>query len=168
MARLGYSARTRAATYGLVQITDILREVLDVGVGQRGGDAGHVARVVGPPPRLEVGQLLLDVLRPLAGDARNLVLPDKAAEMAHRTEDRVGSLPAGLDFGGIHLEFDRGLLLRGEELAQQRHVLGRELFRHRRHLLVTAASLLEILELDVDVTPALSGEDRVFADGRIA
>ena len=58
---------------------------------------------------------------------RNLVLPDKAAEVAHRTEDRVGSLPAGLDLGGIHLEFDRGLFLRGEKLAQQRHVLGREL-----------------------------------------
>jgi hypothetical protein len=34
--------------------------------------------------RLEVGQLLDDVLIVLPGDARNLVLAGEAAEMAHR------------------------------------------------------------------------------------
>ena len=84
------------------------------------GDAGHVAGIVGPPSRLEVGQLLLDVLRPLAGDARNLVLADEAAEVAHRAEHRVGNLAARLDLGGVGLELDRRLLLRGEKLAEQR------------------------------------------------
>src|SRR4030095_12425475 len=66
-----------------LEVRYVVRQVLDVVVGERGRDAGHVARVVRPPPRLEIVQLLLDVLRVLARHLGYLVLADKAAHMAH-------------------------------------------------------------------------------------
>src|SRR3954467_1106136 len=84
--REGYCGRPARATHRriasirskalrrLLEIGDELREILDVGFGQRARDARHVARVVGPLPCLERRQLLLDVGVVLAGDTGNLVL----------------------------------------------------------------------------------------------
>src|ERR1700680_5111802 len=84
-----------------LEIADVLRQILDVGIGQGRGDGCHVARVVGSAPRLEVHQLLLDVLRPLPGDTGYLVLANEPAEMTHGTEHRVGDFTAGLDLGAV-------------------------------------------------------------------
>ena len=88
--------------------------------------------------------------------------------MAHRAQYGVGRLAARLDLGAIGLKFDRRRLLRGKKIAQGDHVLLRERRCHRGHLRVAAAALLEVPELDVDVAPALPGEDRVVGILRIA
>src|SRR5450631_4650259 len=107
--------RGNVSAASTLEIADVLRQILDVGIGQGRGDGCHVARVVGSAPRLEVRQLLLDVLRPLRGDAGYLILADKPAEVAHRTEYRVGNFAARLDLGAVSLEFDRQGFLRCEK-----------------------------------------------------
>src|SRR2546430_6751848 len=101
-----------------IEIGDVLGKVLDIGVRQRGGHAGHVARVIGPASGLEVLKLLLDVLRVLAGEARDLVLSDKPTQMGDRAQYSVGRLAARLDLGAIGLKFDRRRLLRRNKIAQ--------------------------------------------------
>src|SRR5690349_19420786 len=63
----------------LVEGRDVVRQVQDVLVAERPGDAGHAARVVGARARLESLQFLDDVLRMLARDARDLVLPGESS-----------------------------------------------------------------------------------------
>src|ERR1700694_4770738 len=88
------ACRRRAALRQIasIEVTDVLGEILDVLLGQRRGNAGHVASVVRAPLGLKILELLLDVLWPLAGDARDLVLTDVTAEVAHRTQHRIGGL----------------------------------------------------------------------------
>src|SRR5437588_11622243 len=137
-----------ASWLSTLEIADVLRQILDVRIGQGRGDGCHVARVVGSAPRLEVRELLLDVLRPLPGDTGYLILSDKAAQVAHRTEHSVGNLAARLDLGAVSLELDRQYLLRRKKLAELDHVVARKVGCHRRHLRVAAAAFVEILELD--------------------
>ena len=58
----------------LAQAGDVVRQVFDVGFAQGLRHAGHVAGIVGAAARLEVFQLLDDIVVLLPGDARNLVL----------------------------------------------------------------------------------------------
>src|SRR6476660_6001086 len=99
--RAGLLRRGRIAVPRSIEIRDVLLEVVDVVVGQRGGDARHVAGVIGAPLRLEVGQLLPDVRVLLSGDTRNLVLTGELAEMTHRTEHLVVLLLAKRGLGGV-------------------------------------------------------------------
>src|SRR5439155_22062297 len=96
------------------------------------------------------------------------VLPDEAAEMTHRAQRGVRGLAARLDLGAVDLKLDRRRLLRREKIAQGNHVLLRQVRGHRRHLRIAAAALLEVLELDVNVAPALPGEDWVVRILRVA
>ena len=77
-----------------------------------------VSCVVGAPARLEVAQLLDDVLKILAGDARDFVLPGKTAHVAHRAKGLVGLELAELGLLRVDLEVQRfGLLLGVEKSA---------------------------------------------------
>ena len=58
----------------LAQAGDVVRQVFDVSFAQGLRHAGHVAGIVGAGTRLEVFQLLDDIVVLLSGDTRNLVL----------------------------------------------------------------------------------------------
>src|SRR5207249_1192930 len=66
---VGGARRRAKLSFAASQVRDVLRQALDVRVGQRTGDARHVAGVVRALARLEIGELLLDVRVMLAGDA---------------------------------------------------------------------------------------------------
>ncbi len=71
-------------------------------------------------------QLLDDVVVVLAGDARDLVLAQEAAEVAHRAQRLVGLHLARRGLLGVDLEGLRLRLLRGEEVGQIAHVVARQ------------------------------------------
>src|SRR5712691_1276699 len=78
----------------LVQGRDVMREILDVLLGDGLGDAGHAAGIVGARARLEGLELLDHVLGVLARDTRNLVLPGESAQVAHGAQHFLGLLLA--------------------------------------------------------------------------
>src|SRR6267378_390619 len=90
----------------LVQARDVMREILDVLLGDGLGDAGHAAGIVGARARLEGFELLDHVLGVLARDTRNLVLPGESSQVAHGAKDLVGLLPAAGDARRVRLEGD--------------------------------------------------------------
>ncbi len=85
-------------------------------------DARHVAGIVGAPLRLEVRELLLDVFVVLPRDARNFVLADEIAAVAHRAQHLVGLASAGRNLGRIRLEAGGRLLLLREVIGERQHV----------------------------------------------
>ena len=106
----------------------------------------HVAGVVGALARLEVAQLLDDVVVVLARDARDLVLAREAAEVAHRAQRLVGLRACrARPSRGSALKAVRRRLLRGEVVrpgrACRRAIRS---FDHRRHLRVAAPAFLEV------------------------
>jgi hypothetical protein len=72
----------------------------------------------------EIAQLLLHVLGVLTGDARDLVLPDEAAQVAHWAEKPFSEifLPASTR-AASGLKCDRQRLLRCKEIAERNHVV---------------------------------------------
>src|SRR5258705_6184462 len=96
----------------LVQARDVMREILDVLLGDGLGDAGHAAGIVGARARLEGLELLDHVLRVLAGDARNLVLSCESSQVAHGAQHLLGLLLAAGDARRIRAERDGFRLLR--------------------------------------------------------
>ena len=73
----------------LLQPRDVIRQRVDLLVGEPSRHAGHVAGIVGALLGAEILQLLDDVVVFLAGDARDLVLAGEAAEVA-RIRERFG------------------------------------------------------------------------------
>src|SRR5437867_10792284 len=102
----------------LVQARDVMREILDVLLGDGLGDAGHAAGIVGARARLEGFELLDHVLGALACDTRNLVLPGESSQVAHGAKDFVGLLPAAGDARRVGPEGDGPRFLRGEVLGE--------------------------------------------------
>src|SRR6266849_3070090 len=90
----------------LIQARDVMREILDVLLGDGLGDAGHAAGIVGARARLEGFELLDHVLRVLARDARNLVLPGESSQVTHRAQHLFGFLPAAGHACRVRLESD--------------------------------------------------------------
>src|SRR6267378_4070352 len=123
----------------LVQARDVMREILDVLLGDGLGDAGHAAGIVCAHARLERFELLDHVLRVLAGDA-----------------SRVGPEGNGL------------LFLRGEILGEIEHVLGGELRHDRRHCGFAAPALLEVFQLKVEIAGGLAREHRKLSGRRVS
>src|SRR6266581_2776238 len=152
----------------LIQARDVMREILDVLLGDGLGDAGHAAGIVGARARLEGFELLDHVLRVLAGDARNLVLPGESSQMAHGAQDLVGLLLAAGDARGVGPEGNGFRFLRGEVLGEIEHVLGGELRHDRRHRGFAAPALLEVFQLKVEIAGGLAREHRELADRRVA
>src|SRR2546427_4201383 len=152
----------------LVQARDVMREILDVLLGDGLGDAGHAAGVVGARARLEGFELLDHVLGMLAGDARNLVLPGESSQMAHGAQDLVGLLLAAGDARRVGPEGDGLRVLRGEVLGEIEHVLGGELRHGRRHRGFAAPAFLEVFQLKVEIAGGLAREHRKLGDHRVA
>src|SRR5438876_84829 len=111
----------------LFQARDVMREILDVLLGDGLGDARHAAGIVGARARLEGFELLDHVLRVLARDARNLVLPLHAAQVAHGAQHLVGLFLPARDARRVRPERERLRLLRGEVVREIEHVLARKL-----------------------------------------
>src|SRR6058998_944733 len=88
----------------LFQARDVMREILDVLLGDGLGDAGHAAGIVCAHARLEGFELLDHVLGVLACDTRDLVLPGESSQVAHGAKDFVGLLPAAGDARRVRLE----------------------------------------------------------------
>src|SRR5882762_3134677 len=122
----------------LLQARDVMREILDVPLGDGLGDAGHAAGIVGARARLEGFELLDHVLRVLAGDARNLVLTGEPSKVAHSAKDLVGFLFAAGDARRVGPERNGLWFLRREVLCKIEHVLRGELRHERRHRGFTA------------------------------
>src|SRR6266853_1250384 len=152
----------------LVQARDVMREILDVLLGDGLGDAGHVAGVVSARERLEGFELLDHVLGVLARDARNLVLPLHAAQVAHGAQHLVGLFLPARDARRVRPERERLRLLRGEVVREIEHVLARKLRDERRHRRLAAPTFLEVLQLKIEIAGGLAGEDRKLAARRVA
>src|SRR5438105_6146250 len=95
-----------------LQAREVVREVVDVLVGQRAGDRGHGPGVVGPRPGSVIPELPDDVFRMLPRDTRDLVLPGELSQVAHRAQHLGRLLLSGGDAVGIGLEGDAFLALR--------------------------------------------------------
>src|SRR6266516_4083970 len=67
----------------LLQARDVMREILDVLLGDGLGDARHASGIVGARARLEGFELLDHELGVLARDPGNLVLPGESPQVAH-------------------------------------------------------------------------------------
>src|SRR5204862_414709 len=126
----------------LVQGRDVMREILDVLLGDGLGDAGHAAGIVGARARLEGPELLDHVLGALACDTRNLVLPGESSEVAHGAQHLFGFLPAAGDARRVRLEGNGLRFLRGKVFGEIEHVLGGELRQERRHRRFAAPAFL--------------------------
>src|SRR6266478_7577073 len=118
--------RSRFRIALLVQARDVMREILDVLLGDGLGDAGHAAGIVGARARLEGFELLDHVLGVLARDAGDLVLPFHASQVAHGAQDLFGLLLAAGDARRIRAERDGLRLLRGEVIGKIEHIFARE------------------------------------------
>src|SRR5258708_28086111 len=66
-----------------IQRCNVRRQRLQILIGNRAQHCGHVARVVGAPPGLEVLQLLEHIFVMLAAGLRDFVLSAEAPAMAH-------------------------------------------------------------------------------------
>src|SRR6267143_730481 len=152
----------------LVQARDVMREILDVLLGDGLGDAGHAAGIVGARARLEGFELLDHVIRVLACDTRNLVLPGESSQVAHGAKDIVGLLPAAGDARRVRLEGDGLRFLRGKVFGEIEHVPGGELRDERRHRRLAAPAFLEVLQLKVEIAGGLACEHRKLGDRRVA
>src|SRR6266496_1626591 len=152
----------------LVQARDVVREILDVLLGDGLGDAGHAAGVVGARARLEGLELLDHVLGVLAGNARNLVLPGEASQVTHGAQHLFGLLPAAGDARRVGPKGNGLRFPRGEVLGEIEHVLGGELRHRRRHRGFAAPAFLEVFQLKVEIACGLAREDRKLADRRVA
>src|SRR5436309_7590521 len=167
-SRVSEAAMQSCLRIALVQARDVMREILDVLLGDGLGDAGHAAGIVGARARLEGFELLDHVLRMLAGDARNLVLPGESSQMAHGAQDLVGLLLAAGDARRVGPEGDGLRFLRGEVFGEIEHVLGGELRHRRRHRGLAAAAFLEVFQLKVEIAGGLAREHRKLGDHRVA
>src|SRR6266581_1474863 len=152
----------------LVQARDVVREILDVLLGDGLGDAGHAARIVGARARLECFELLDHVLGLLARDARNLVLTGESPQVAHGAQHFFGLLPAAGDARRVGPEGNGLRFLRGEVLGEIEHVLGGELRHDRRHRGFAAPALLEVFELKVEIAGGLAREYRNLSGRRVS
>src|SRR5712691_7794929 len=161
-------AKSRFRIGLLIQARDVMREILDVLLGDGLGDAGHVAGIVGARARLEGFELLDHVLGVLARDARNLVLPLHAAQVAHGAQHLVGLFLPSRDARRVRSERERLRLLRGEVVREIEHVLARKLRDERRHRRLAAPTFLEVLQLKIEIAGGLAGEDRKLAARRVA
>src|SRR4029078_5213557 len=123
---------------------EVVREGLDVLRTQRARDAGHVAGIAGALPRLEVRELLDDVGVVLPGDARDLVLAEEAAEVAHRAQRLVRRRAPQPGLGGVGLERLRRRLLLREVVGERSHLVARQVLGHWRHLRIAASAFLEV------------------------
>src|SRR5437879_11322391 len=150
----------------LFQARDVMREILDVLLGDGLGDAGHAAGIVCARARLEGFELLDHVFRVLAGDARNLVLPGESPQVAHGAQHLVGLLLAAGDARGVGPEGNGLRFLRGEVLGEIEHVLGGELRHDRRHRGFAAPALLEAFHLKVEIAGGLAREHRKLSGRR--
>src|SRR3989454_5967487 len=164
------NVRTPDAASGarLLKRSEVVPEILDVLVAQRARHAGHAARVVGPHATLEVPALLDDVVVVLPGGARDLVLADEAAQVAHGAQRLVRLGLAARGAGFVGLEPGGARLLGGEERREIEHLFSRQRCSHGRHLQVRAASFLEVAQLQVEVARGLSRQDRKQRRGRVA
>ena len=148
-----------------LEVGDVLRQALDVVVGQRAGDARHVAGVVGAALGLEIGELLPDVLGTLPGDLRDLVLADEAARggTSGTARRRRSCAPAAT-------RAPSALNLIGSGFCAAKKLPSAIMSSRDRSAAIgditgsRAPAFLEILELDVDIPPRLPGEDRDTAD----
>src|SRR5712671_6165509 len=161
-------AKSRFRIGLLIQARDVMREILDVLLGDGLGDAGHVAGIVGARARLEGLELLDHVLGVLAGDARNLVLAGESSQVAHGAQHLFGLLLAAANARRVRFEGEGLRLLRGEVVGKIEHIFARELCDERRHRGFAAPAFLEVLQLKVEVAGCLAGEDRELAARRIA
>src|SRR5882724_907079 len=117
----------RTGPGSLVQARNVVRQVLDVLLAEGLGNAGHATGIVGARACLEGSQLLDDVFRVLARDARNFVLSGESSEVAHGAQSLVRFFLPAADAPRIRPERERFRLLRGEVLGEIEHVLAREL-----------------------------------------
>src|SRR6266853_425178 len=161
-------AKSRFRIGLLIQARDVMREILDVLLGDGLGDAGHVAGIVGARARLEGLELLDHVLGVLARDTRNLVLPGESAQVAHGAQHFFGLLPSAGDARRVRVEGDGLGLLRRKVFGEIEHVLGGELRHHRRHRGLAAPALLEVFQLKVQIAGGLAREHRKLGDRRVA
>src|SRR6266581_1123552 len=152
----------------LVQARDVVREILDVLLGDGLGDAGHAAGIVGARARLEGLKLLDHVLGVLAGNARNLVLPGEASQVTHGAQHLFGLLPAAGDARRVRREGDGPRFLRGEVLGEIEHVPGGELRHDRRHRGFAAPAFLEVFQLKVEIAGGLARQHRKLGDRRVS
>src|SRR5213594_2355996 len=160
--------RSRFRIALLIQARDVMREILDVLLGDGLGDAGHAAGIVGARARLEGFELLDHVLGALACDTRNLVLPGESSQVAHGAKDFVGLLPAAGDARRVRLEGDGLRFLRGKVFGEIEHVLARKLRHERRHRRFAAPAFLEVLQLKVEIAGGLARQHRKLGDRRVA
>src|SRR5260370_4058600 len=142
-------AKSRFRIGLLIQARDVMREILDVLLGDGLGDARHAAGIVGARARLEGLELLDHVLGVLARDARNLVLPLHASQVAHGAQNFVGLFLPARDARGVRLKRERRRLLRGEVVREIEHVLARKLRDERRHRRLAAPAFLEVLQVEI-------------------
>src|SRR5437660_5492384 len=152
----------------LVQARDVMREILDVLLGDGLGDAGHVAGIVGARARLEGFELLDHVLGVLACDTRDLVLPGESSQVAHGAQHLFGFLLAAGDARRVRLEGDGLRFLRGKVFGEIEHVLGGELRDERRHRGFAAPAFLEVFQLKIDIPGGLARQHRKLGDRRVA
>src|SRR5258706_8146732 len=167
-SRVSEAAMQSCLRIALVQARDVMREILDVLLGDGLGDAGHAAGIVVARARLEGFELLDHVLGVLACDTRNLVLPGESSQVAHGAKDFVGLLPAAGDARRVRLEGDGLRFLRGKVFGEIEHVPGGELRDERRHRRLAAPAFLEVLQLKVEIAGGLACEHRKLGDRRVA
>src|SRR6266704_674435 len=77
----------------LVQARDVVREILDVLLGDGLGDAGHAARIVGARARLECFKLPEHLHERPARYARKLLLTGESPQGTHGAQHFSGLLP---------------------------------------------------------------------------
>src|SRR6266581_92757 len=152
----------------LLQARDVMREILDVLLGDGLGDARHAAGIVGARARLEGFELLDHVLGVLARDTRNLVLPGEPPQVAHGAQHFFRLLLSAGDARRVRLEGDGLRFLRGEVFGEIEHVPGGELRHHRRHRGFAAPAFLEVFQLKVEIAGGLAREHRKLAGRRVA
>src|SRR5204862_2423205 len=116
----------------LLQARDVMREILDVLLGDGLGDARHAAGIVGARARLEGFELLDHVLGVLARDPGNLVLPGESPKVPHGAHKFWRLLLSAGDARRVRLEGDGLRFLRGEVFGEIEHVRGGALRHHRR------------------------------------
>src|SRR6266581_5057351 len=152
----------------LLQARDVMREILDVLLGDGLGDARHAAGIVGARARLEGFELLDHVLGVLARDTRNLVLPGEPPQVAHGAQHFFRLLLSAGDARRVRLEGDGLRFLRGEVFGEIEHVPGGELRHHRRHRGFAAPAFLEVFQLKVEIARGLARKRRKQGDHRVA
>src|SRR5438034_6067898 len=152
----------------LLQARDVMREILDVLLGDGLGDARHAAGIVGARARLEGFELLDHVLGVLARDPGNLVLPGESPQVAHGAQHFFRLLLSARDARRVRLEGDGLRFLRGKVFGEIEHVLARKLRHELRHRRLAAPAFLEVFQLKVEIPGGLARQHRKLGDRRVA